>query len=63
MKYGGDHLRTSLSRMSFVEYFMIDVFAFVAVVLIVILFVLKKLIQLALAKIGKRGKNTTKKIN
>ncbi|XP_064628131.1 2-hydroxyacylsphingosine 1-beta-galactosyltransferase-like [Lineus longissimus] len=63
MEHGDDHLRTSLSEMTSVQYFMIDIFAFLALFVLLILFVLKKLVQFAIVKFAGHREDVAKKTN
>jgi glucuronosyltransferase len=60
MKYGSDHLTTTLSEMSIVQFFMLDIFLFLFVALIIILYLVKKIIKKVICMLTKKGDDTKK---
>jgi UDP:flavonoid glycosyltransferase YjiC (YdhE family) len=63
MKFGGNHLRTTASDMSDIQFVMLDIFAFLTVLIFIMLFVVKKLGCFLYKKFTAKKAMSEKKIN
>ncbi|XP_077983341.1 UDP-glucuronosyltransferase 2B15-like [Glandiceps talaboti] len=62
IKHGGQHLRAEAFNLNFIQYFLLDVFAFMLMVLLIVIFVLKKMFTV-LYKLCCKRKNRKEKVN